>query len=502
MNRLAELIPVPVFRTDAAGRCVHANARLCRLAGMKRDEIVGDGWLRALHPEDRQRIASEWEAVVSRGEEFISEFRFQAPDGAVKVVSARALPIYDEHGVLNGYLGAAADETQCRRTEATLTELTQALNERVKELHCLFGISDIVEREHGSLDTILQATAELLPPSWEHSEVACARIVLNGREFRTDNYAESDWKQVAPIVVDGEEAGFVEVAYLESRPPCDEGPFIKEERNLIDAVAERLGHVVERLRTQQLLLDRETELRERLTHLTRVGVMGEMASSIAHEVNQPLTAIATFAQACGRLVDAGMVDAPEVQHVLTRIGEEALRAGGIIHRLKDLVRKRGTKRVECDINALVRDVEELASVDSRLHDVQLRLDLASSLPPILADDVQIQQVLLNLVRNGVDAMEHVTGGNREIVVRTVAHRGSEIEVSVTDRGCGLPENAEEVVFQSFFTTKETGMGIGLSVSRSIVTSHGGRLWFSRNPEGGTTFFFTIPTISSNGHDTD
>ncbi len=385
--------------------------------------------------------------------------------------------------------------------EPALRALTHELQERVKELNCLYEISRVVERAGGTLDSILQETVDVLPRSWEHPEGACARITLDGKEYRSENFVEGQWCQAAALNVNGEQVGRVEVCYVEERPLRDEGPFLHGERRLIDAVAGRLGRVVERVRAQQLLREREQELRERLTHLTRVGVMGEMASSIAHEVNQPLTAIATYAQACHRLVAGGQLGSPEVQSVLQRIADEALRAGGIIHRLKDLVRRRTIRRTECDLNALIRDVEQLASVDARLHDVVLGFELGSDLPPVLADGIQLQQVVLNLIRNAIDAMVDVDPAERHAVVRTRVLADGSIEVSVSDRGCGISEDAQARMFEPFFTTKHAGMGMGLSISRTIVTGHGGRMWYEPNVSGGTTFCFTVPPASEDDYDT-
>lgn len=374
-------------------------------------------------------------------------------------------------------------------------ELRRALEERVKELNCLYGISGIVERGGGSIHTILQEIVNLLPSSWEHPAVCCARIVLDGVEFKTDNYSDTHWKQVAKLSVHGETTGAVEVRYLEEKPTRAEGPFLAEERALLNEVAERIGRLVERLRGEQLLAEREAELRGRLTHLTRVSTLGEMASSIAHEVNQPLTAIATYTQACKRMLKAGTTSTDETLEILTRVTNEAMRAGGIIHRLNSLVRKHDSKRAECDVNELIRDLEHLASVDTRLHNVQLELQLADRLPLVLADGIQIQQVVLNLIRNGVDAMADRDAENRQIVVGTASRDDGKVEISVADTGCGLASDIEEELFQPFFTTKEDGIGVGLSVSKTIVTSHGGQMWFSRNQNSGTTFFVTIPGVS-------
>lgn len=381
-----------------------------------------------------------------------------------------------------------------------LRSLAHELQERVKQLNCLYGISHVVETASGSLDTILQETANLLPAAWEHSDVTCARIDMAGREFHTENYAPSKWRQTADIFVRGKHVGAVEVSYLEERPERDEGPFLAEERRLIDAIAERLGRITERLQTERLMRTREEELRQRLTHLSRVSTMGEMASSIAHEVNQPLTAVATYAQACARLVNGGLADSEDVLKVLRRIGNEAIRAGEIIHRLRTLVVKHPERRRRCDVNDIIRGVEPLAAVDARLHNVRLSFALSDRLPPVFADPIQIQQVVLNLIRNGIDATMGSESGTGEIVISTRVVSDAGIEVAVSDDGVGLPRDAEETIFQPFFTTKEGGIGMGLSICRSIVTSHGGRLSASQNPDRGATFAFTLPTTLSGGNE--
>lgn len=492
LDALADALPVGIFLTDTAGRCLAANERWCALLELPREAALGEGWLQVVHPEDRERVLAECVSASCDTERFTSEFRLQPPDGTVRHVFCRGHPVHDSDGQFAALVVTAFDVTERHQTETALRETAQELEKRVREIDCLFEISRIVERSGGSLPVILRGAAEILPRSWRHSEVAYARIVMDGESYQTANYADTPWKQHAQILIDDQSVGEIEVGYLEERPTADEGPFLKEETNLLGAIAARLGRSAERLLTRQLLRENETELRERMTHLTRVSTMGEMASSIAHEVNQPLTAIATYAQACRRLVEVGRVESAELQEVLNRISDEALRAGNIIHRLRDLVRRRESRWVECDINHLVRDVEELALVDARMHDVDLHFELEPNLPLVVADGVQVQQVVLNLIRNGIDAVGESDSSAGEVVLRTGVHGADEVGVSVRDNGCGLAEDAEEKLFQPFFTTKKGGMGMGLSISRSIVTSHGGRIWFSRNADPGATFFFTLP----------
>jgi PAS domain S-box-containing protein len=499
LDAVTELIPVGIIRMDPSGNCLHVNARWSLLTGLSAEAARGEGWKRGVAPEDRERVVREiCEAGADAGE-FAEEFHLRTPDGRGRAVSSRVLPLRAADGGVAGYVATVADLTERYQTEDALRDLAREHTDRIKELKCLIDIFHIIEGSGESLPDIMQRTVDLLASSWGHPEITCARIVLDGRHYQTANYRQAPWRQTADIAVDGRPAGVLEVGYLQEKPDADQGPFLAEEQRVLDAVAEQLGRTAERLNSQRVLRDRERglrereqELRERLTHLTRVNMMGEMAASIAHEVNQPLAAIAAYAQGCRRLLEAGAPADPSLVEAVTQIANEALRAGDIVHRLDDLARKHRGQRVRCDINALIRDVHPLATVDARLHDLRLLLELDGSLPPIHADGVQLQQVLLNLIRNAIDAMDDTEAPERKVIVRTGLREDGNIEVTVTDHGCGLDEGSEARVFEPFFTTKETGIGMGLAISRSIVTAHGGRLWFTRNPDRGTTFSFTIP----------
>jgi signal transduction histidine kinase len=193
------------------------------------------------------------------------------------------------------------------------------------------------------------------------------------------------------------------------------------------------------------------------------------------------------------MVENGMLESPEVLEVLKRIGEEALRAGDIIHRLRGMIRRQESEFVEEDVARLLEEITPLASVDARLNEVELEISIPRYPLKILADGVQIQQVVLNLIRNGIDAMADTPRDQRRLLVRVESSDGDTVEVSVSDRGCGLPDQSDKTLFEPFFTTKEGGLGLGLSISRTIVSAHGGVLSFTRKPEGGTTFWFSLPT---------
>jgi PAS domain S-box-containing protein len=247
--------------------------------------------------------------------------------------------------------------------------------------------------------------------------------------------------------------------------------------------------------TEKLEAEKDaSEIRERLAHVTRLHMIGEMAAGIAHEINQPLTAITTYAQACRRMIQAGMVTSDEVLDAMDKISHQAQRAGDVIGSLRGLVRKRASTRKKVDLNTLIRDVVQLAEVDARMHETSIETDLAAGLPHVQADPVQIQQVVLNLLLNGMEAMKSPECPNRSLKVTTGMAADNSVQISVRDHGIGISSEDEKSLFQTFFTTKTSGMGMGLAISRSIINSHGGRLWFIRNPDGGTTFYLSLPAI--------
>lgn len=239
--------------------------------------------------------------------------------------------------------------------------------------------------------------------------------------------------------------------------------------------------------------DEARQLQERLTHFSRLSTMGEMATGLAHEINQPLSAITTYAQACQRLMRSPGHDDHDVLEALEQISAQALRAGEVIRRLRNFVKNREVKREAIDCGRLLDDLRTLAETDARLNNVRLRIEEdVAELPPVYADPIQLQQVVLNLVRNAIDAMTNVPEARREVVLSTKLRPEGEIEIVVADRGEGLAPEAAEQLFNPFFTTKASGTGLGLAISRSIVRAHGGRLWHTPNEGTGARFHFTLP----------
>jgi PAS domain S-box-containing protein len=245
----------------------------------------------------------------------------------------------------------------------------------------------------------------------------------------------------------------------------------------------------ERLRaSEQRLLDAQMEL----AHVTRVTTLGEMTASIAHEVNQPLAAIVANAEACLSWLRRGTPDVDAACRSVEWIIDDGNRASQVIRRVRTLAKKTSLEKVPLDVNDVVREAIPLVRRELISHQVSLRMDLAAAVPMTLGDRVQLQQVIINLVMNGIEAMQSVTDRPRELVIRSRQDETQQVLVSVADCGVGISAENADRLFTAFFTTKASGMGMGLSICRSIMEAHGGRLWATANVPHGTTFQFTLP----------
>ena len=232
-----------------------------------------------------------------------------------------------------------------------------------------------------------------------------------------------------------------------------------------------------------------------LAHVTRLTTMGELAASIAHEVNQPLTAVIANANASLRWLAAATPNLDEAREAVSRIVRDGNRAGEVIARIRALVQKSDTEKVRLDINQTVQEVVILMQNEAVRKGVALRMDLAADVSPVLGDRIQLQQVILNLVMNGIEAMASVADRPRELLIRSCEHESDQLLVAVQDSGIGIDRANLVKIFDAFYTTKPKGMGMGLAISRSIVENHGGRLWAVPNDGQGATFQFTLQSCS-------
>lgn len=258
----------------------------------------------------------------------------------------------------------------------------------------------------------------------------------------------------------------------------------------------RIAGLAEDITHRKLAEDQLRRQQVELARMSRLSLAVELASNLAHELNQPLAAIVAYTQACLALLHQANTDPRVLTGPLEEVVKQGLRAGEIIRHLRELVDKHPAAQSALDLNALIRSVVHYAQLEVRQAGVVLRLELTDGLPPALADDIQIQLVVLYLIRNALEAISAKNSEPREVILHTARLDAGRVQVTVRDTGQGLSPEVQDRLFQPFFTTKAGGMGLGLSVSRSIVESQGGQLWATSNPEGGASFHFSLPIHAS------
>jgi len=239
--------------------------------------------------------------------------------------------------------------------------------------------------------------------------------------------------------------------------------------------------------------ERRLRLHTNMITASRLTTMGEMAAAIAHEINQPLAAIANYASACERLLAMDSDNTADIQSALEQIKGQSHRAGDIIRRLRSFVKPDSVKLEPTDIKAVIDEIRPLAEVDANANNISLSFDVSAKLPEIIADQLQIQQVLLNLIRNGIDAMADTAPALRKLEIQGYIATPDTLQIDVTDNGHGITEEVGNNLFNPLYTTKSSGMGMGLAISHTITKSHGGTLKYSNNAGGGVTFSVTLPT---------
>ena len=268
--------------------------------------------------------------------------------------------------------------------------------------------------------------------------------------------------------------------------------------NRVCGVIVLLGDITDRLAIE--VSDRKHLLKA--AHFSRLGTMGEMASEIAHELNQPLAAIAIYSDTCRRMIMSGKDRQDDLIKSLLAISTQAERAGSVIRSIREFVGKKDIKVVSTSINELVREALQLLAVEIRSFKVELDLDMADDLPPVLADKILIEQVILNLARNALEAMNDIEPSQRILRIRSSEQGESEITVSFEDSGPGLSAEQISQIFSPFHTTKAEGMGMGLAICQSIIEAHHGHLWAVQNDHGSATFSFTLPLTTSECDDAE
>ncbi|MBR0903197.1 PAS domain S-box protein [Bradyrhizobium liaoningense] len=439
--------------------------------------------LERIHPDDRLAVQQTTGQAAREGKDYDHEYRLLMPDGSIKYVRAVARATRDSSGRVQ-FVGSVTDVTATKEAERRLRESEQRFRDYAETASDWFwetGPDHRVTQISEHSDTItapvgllgltrwdIAPDADLEPDKWrQHREALDAHV-----PFRDLVYRSRDRNgQAIYVRTSGKPFFDPQGAFLGYRGVCTDV-----------TAAIRADQAEDALRRAQA----------ELAHVTRVTTLGELTASIAHEINQPLAAVIANADACLSWLQRNPPDLNAARRSVDWIIEDGKRASDIIHHVRALAKQTDIEMVPLDASTVVREAVALVQREMASHAVSVRMELSSALPGIFGDRIQLQQVLINLIMNGIEAMAGVDDRPRELTIRSEADGDHAVLVSVADSGAGICEKAIDRLFMPFFTTKSSGMGMGLSICRSIVEAHGGRLAAAPNQGHGATFQITLP----------
>lgn len=545
LRELIETIPAMAFVIGRDGSSEFVSRQWIEFSGLSAEQTTGENWAATLHPEDREDHMAKWRAAHASGQPFENEARHRDVQGNYRWLLVRAVPSRDDKGAIVKWYGALTDIEDRKSAEALhagerrLFEMI-ATNVPLKEIFnelCLI----IQQQRPGTHASVLMLTREgnhlnviagpTLPEGWsEQMEKlpvgpcagSCGTAVYRGTlviasDIATDplwdvpdhraaalsHGLRASWSN--PVLCsNGKVAGTFCIYHREARDPTS------QDLELIELATHVARVAIERDQQEISLREAQNEL----AHVNRVSTLGEFAASIAHEVNQPLAAILTNAHAALRWLAGASPNLAEAQQTIGRIIRDGNRAGDVVSRMRALFKKAPAAKEPLDINLIIQEVLTLTHGELQKNRVSLRTEFSADLPTVLGDKIQLQQVILNLVVNSIEAMSGVPGNQRELYVSsqkiTESHSDTGQEtidakapgeqgltsllIAVRDAGPGLDTTELEHVFETFYTTKSHGMGMGLAISRSIIEAHNGSLWVTANAPRGAVFQFKLPCI--------
>lgn len=477
-----------------------------------------------VHPEDR----AKWQAAIDRAidekSDYDVEFRILSPDAAIMDIHSVGHPVFGSSGELVQFVGVSMDVTERKQAEQAFRllvvgtaattgsdffhSLVQHMAQALRARYAFVTTCD--DQKHartlafwkgdGFGENFEFEIADTPCKKVLHGEVCHYRQGLQGlfpRDKLLGNLQAESYLGVPMLDQSNRVIGHI--AILDDKPMEADSRTI----DLLKIFASRAAAELKRQKAEdelQAALQEGERMREelaRLGHLNRVSTMGELAASLAHEIKQPISAAMTDARTCSRWLTRDHPDLAEAQSAASRVVKDVARASEIISRVRSLFKKDSLQHEEVDINELIQEMIALLRGEASRHSIVIHSDLSRNLPPIMADRVQLQQVFMNLMLNGIEAMKNMNAQGK-LTIKSQQDDSGQLLISVMDTGVGVPPEKIEQIFNPFFTSKPEGTGMGLAISRSIIVSHGGRLWAVPNPESGATFHFTLPA-RRNGH---
>jgi len=453
--------------------------------------------LQRTHPEDRAKWQGAIDRAIAEKSHYEVEFRILLPDGSVKHIHTVGHPVLNASGELMEFVGSSTDITERKRAEEERERLLAS--ERAA-----FAEAVAAQRRFRDLVNSVEGIV------WEADVPSFQFLFISKRAERVLGYPVERWLSEPTFWKDHLHPEdrewalqFCQTATAEKRDHDLEYRMIAADghvvllRDLVTVVVE--GNRVTRLRGVMLDISTRKQAEEALrqaqddlAHVNRVTTMGELTASLAHEVNQPIAAAVTNASTCMHWLAGDTPNLKEARAAMSRIVKDGMRAAEIISRIRLLFKKGTPQRELVEINEVIQEMIVLLRSEATRYSISVRTELAEDLPQVMGDYVQLQQVMMNLMVNGIEAMKALDG-TRALAIKSQRTQDEHLMVSVSDTGVGLPPQQADRIFDAFFTTKPHGTGMGLRISRSIIESHGGRLWAADNSPRGASFYFTLPT---------
>ena len=452
------------------------------LCGYERHEIENQDilWGDFTHPEMIGDVDQKVRKAAEQGEPFEVEYRIIARNGEEKWVWERGRVVEfrdDGVAVLEGFITDITDRKQAETALMRAEAYAQAIVESAVEA--------VITIDHqGSIESFNRAASAIFGYSLaEVRGLHCRKLVAANfyREF--DRFFEQSKEQGASGMLEQEFNG------------CDnedkEFPIQMAIREIFDDQEHKFVILIRDMAQQRAAEKEVREQRDLLAHVDRLNTLGEMAAGIAHEINQPLTAISMYAQSSLRFLEKGKPQISRLQEALEKLSQQAHRAGAVIERMQEMTRPRASHQETVNAAKLLSEIHNLAEVEAHLRSFIIVLRMDKKLPAINCDPIQIQQVVLNLLRNGMESMKTRRCKSGSKIVLEASALTDSVKISIIDAGMGVSKQLEKQLYQPFTSTKESGMGLGLSISRSIISAHGGQLEFSNNKGDGATFYFSL-----------
>ena len=479
------------FRPDTT--LTFVNEAYCRYFGKTREELLNTSFLSLIPEHARPAAKAHIDSLTAYPRLVVDEHEVIAAGGDVRWQRWTDQAIFADTGQLIEFQSTGVDITERKQAEEALDQSQQQVRRQFEQLQAIYQTAPVGL-------CFLSTTLRFVNINTRLAEMAgLSRVTPIGRAVRDVWPALAD--KLEPIcqqvIKTGKPVLDTEIDDRISMPPRGEGVWhvnsfpVKNPGGTIVGVNVVILDITERKHAEEALQRAQTEL----AHVTRVTTLGEMTASIAHEVNQPLGAIVGNADVCLRWLAGEAPELEQVREALSDIVKDGHRASEVIARIRALVKKETLQKTRLDINEVIGEAVALASPEAQRKRIRMRTERATDLPSVLGDRVQLRQVILNLIMNGIEAMTGVEETARDLVLRSSRDGKQTVRISVQDCGVGLDPQETKRIFAPFHTTKPGGMGMGLAICRSIVEAHGGRLWTTPNPGPGATFQFTLPCDS-------